>query len=375
MNRIDSRVVGEGDVFFALPGERVSGEAFIEAALRAGAKEVVASMSAETDKRIMRVPSVLGELQRRAQLKLDELGPEIIGVTGSVGKTTTKNLIAAALEGDFQVFKSPGNANSQAGLPLSILNADLAGVDVCVLEMGMSERGEIERLVEMAPPTVGVVTAIGLSHAEGFDSVEAIAREKGMVFASDRLRKGFVGYQAREFFPEMEGAPFCTNPLEGNRALARCVARFFGVSDEVISERLEGCTGERGRMSDGEFCGAKVLDDSYNASRLSFEAAFQNLPKVRGRKIGIIGQMGELGEWAREEHEAVGKMASEHLDLAFLVGEETKVMEKFFVNMGKRVEWFADKNGLRERLEALLRPDDLVFLKGSNSNRLWEIIS
>ena len=203
----DSRLVEEGDLFFAIQGEKVDGHVYLKEVAKKGALAAVVSAAYSGDDfglRLFRVEDVRAALRRLAEQVHQQYPCRVIGVTGSVGKTTAKEFIAELLGGCFRVNKTPGNANSQVGMPLSLLNAK-GDEEVFVAEMGMSQPGEIARLVAIAPPEIALITKIASSHVAFFaDGLQGIALAKGEILSSPKMRLSVMNAQVVPFFSSVK---------------------------------------------------------------------------------------------------------------------------------------------------------------------------
>ena len=343
----DSREVRPGMGFVALKGEKCDGRDFIPQARAAGAADVIVG---------------LDELQRRARERRRTLRAKVIGVTGSSGKTTTKEFLKTFLA----CPGTEGNFNNHIGLPLTILNCP-DDADFLVLEMGTNHPGEIAALCDIADPDVGVVVSIGTAHLEFFGSREGIAREK-MTLAS----------RARDFavLPEDAAAnvpPFpCPLPGPHNLAdmsLAYAVARRLGVSDEVCAARLSDFVLPGARWRRVEKWGATFIDDTYNANPDSMVAAldaFASTP-CDGRRIAVLGDMFELGPQAAELHKKVFAHAMGlGLPLVIGVGELSSQCLCHLV--------YKNVASLKKRFRVDVSAGDLVLLKASHAMRLGDLI-
>jgi UDP-N-acetylmuramoyl-tripeptide--D-alanyl-D-alanine ligase len=331
-----------------------------------------------------------------------------------VGKTTTKELIATLLEGKFRVGKTPGNANSQVGVPLSILNA-AGDEEVFVIEMGMSLPHEIEKLVNIAPPEVALITKIALAHAAFFpDGLEGIAAAKTEILSHPLTRLGVLNHQVAQFrsaktgnclkmtyglegvesdfvlcrdgqnyyVKERDGQtlpfslPFSADHLCENFLGAAAVAKELGMQWPEIIAQAQKLTVFKRRFEKVERGGIVFVNDSYNANPTSMRAALTNLPlPAAGKKrIAALGAMKELGEHTEQSHLAIANLALEHVDYLLCLGEECAGMVDIFEKAQRPVEYFEDLVAMKRRVFEIAEEGDVVLLKGSNSKKMWMIL-
>ncbi len=357
----DSRAVRPGMGFVALKGERADGHAFIPAARAAGAVDIIDG---------------LDELQARARERRRALHATVIGVTGSAGKTTTKELLRAFLSTVGPTSATEGNFNNHIGLPLTILNCP-DDARFLVLEMGTNHPGEIAALCDIAAPDVGVVTNVGTAHLEFFLTREGIAAEKGTL-----LRRAAVGFSPADD-PYLPGTvdthqAWMREALAGvlpgehniaNACLAFAVAERFGCTREGAKAALAGFAlpGERWRRI--EKWGATFIDDTYNANPSSMIAALDAFAATPcdGRRIAVLGDMHELGPRSGELHRQVFDHAMRlGIPLVIGVGEESSKCLCHLV--------YKDVEKLRLRFRADISAGDLVLLKASHAMRLGRLI-
>jgi len=376
---LDSRQVKPGMLFVAVKGERVDGHDFIPQALSAGAAGIIDGRE---------------ELAAAAKAYRASLPAKVIGVTGSAGKTTTKELLAAFLRADcFKVHATAGNYNNDLGLPLTILNAP-RDADFLVLEMGTNHPGEIAALVDVARPDAGVISSIGTAHIEFFKSQDGIADEKGTLFRV--LPPDGVAVMARdnaryERLKAMSAAPVATaepdDPVRSRLAAALAVrlpgrhnvsnahialtcAKHFGVTIEQCLSTLAGFSlpGDRWRVVERD--GVTYISDCYNANPTSMVVALETFAEipVRGRRIAALGDMFELGDVAEEMHRSVGRRARElKMDMIVTAGEQAN-------------EWIGgdvrcrDSEELRNALAGIVRPGDAVLVKASHSMHFEKVL-
>lgn len=436
---IDSRAVGEGMAFVALPGDRVDGNDFVVPAIEAGAHVVVMTASASED--VVEAATLYGcsilravrddgeEFMLRLAAAWRERNPQwkVVGVTGSVGKTTTKDMLAAALATTMPTHATKGNFNNLLGVPLTLFGASPAH-EALVVEMGMNMPGEMERLAAVVRPNVAVVTNVGTSHIGNLGSREGIARAKAQILSCMGRREGIVptvvltdsddfsdliereyaqpadvrvvrvgagegcGLRVVRQTMSEDGLPtVCVRfadglelegmlPLRGSAMVADLLSAMgaawaLGAGREEAFAGILGMSATRMRLevrSTRE--GLRVIDDSYNASPSSIAAALEVLCTMRcdGRRIAVIGEVGELGEQSVQLHGLIGAFAAaKPLDMiVFVGGEAADVMAESALTMGfsaDKLERFATSDDAARVLAPILVPGDLVLAKGSRS--------
>ncbi|MGI9951149.1 UDP-N-acetylmuramoyl-tripeptide--D-alanyl-D-alanine ligase [Moorellaceae bacterium AZ2] len=420
----DSRRICGGEVFFALKGERFDGHDYVDQALDRGAvAAVVARLPSPVKGALIRVPDTLEALQTLAAYHRQKIfRGELIGVTGSSGKTTTKNLVAQVLEANFKVWKTPGNLNNEIGLPLTLLQLTPEH-QVAVVEMAMRGLGEIAALCRMARPTGGIITNIGTAHLGRLGSIANIARAKGELvealppegFAvmngddpwcrrlaqNTRARVVFYGtgessaVQARDIkalgregtefkavFPE--GEVMVHLPVPGlhnvlNSLAAMATGYCLGVGPEDMARRLTSWPKESMRQ---EFLpgprGSYIYNDAYNANPESTTAALQVIAQLPGRKVAVLGDMLELGARAPEFHRRVGRAAAEAgVSLLLTVGEMAREIAQGARAAGMtagQVFSFADPREAGTFLARHLAEGDVVLLKGSRAMSMEQVL-
>lgn len=387
---IDSRRVGSGDVFFALAGSKFDGHDFLgEVATRGCRVAVVAKgyQGKDYGLELIKVDEPLKALQEAAREIQQRRLAKVVAITGSVGKTTTKDFVAQILSLKYRVGKSQGNANSQVGLPLTLINEIKPEDEVIVLEMGMTHPGEIERLVAIAPPDIVVITAIALVHAENFQSLEEIAAAKGEILSHPRTRLAIVGEQARGYCFKPIPTKYCYKSeaigserfpehFAENLVCAQAVARAMGLTEEEIKTATGQLTLPEKRFEIGHKKGVLFVNDSYNASEPSVMAALNSLPKpekAEGKTLAVLGEMLGLGQFSEACHKKVGELALKKVDTLFLVGEGCRPIESLFESRGRPVKRVGAALDLLKDLQSLAQPGDVVLLKGSNFWKIWEL--
>ena len=410
---IDSREAGPGALFVGLPGENVDGGAFAMGALEAGAwgvlvapehaeAEGVAATATAAGAVLLVAQSPLAALQHLARAWRHELGAAVIGVTGSSGKTSTKDLLLAVLAPDRRTFASRANRNTEIGLPLEILAAPL-GSEVLVLEMGMRGAGQIAELAAIAEPSVAVITNVGRAHLELLGSVEAIAAAKAeliaalpprgtaVVPANEPLLAPYlrpdvstvtfgpggdvhlVGADGEHVEIDLDGSPislevpFTQAHMRLNLLAAVAAARAVGVTPRGrIEPVISAGRGERLRLPRH----VTLIDDSYNANPVSMRAALDDLAASDAepaaappRRVAVLGDMLELGPQARDFHLEAGRHADRiGVGLLVTVGPLAAAMASGF---GGEVHSVADAGEAAALIPGLLREGDVVLVKGS----------
>lgn len=384
----DSRKVKPDSLFFALRGEKVDGHMFLEEVANKGAIAAVVAkdyLGPDFGMELIGVDNVRNALQDLAREVFQKNPPLVIGVTGTVGKTTAKEFIAGILSEKFRVGKSEGSQNSQVSLPLIILNWE-GDDEILVLEMGMSEKGELSRLVSIAPPDFGVLTKISLAHSQFFKDIEGIAEAKCELFTSKKMKHAFINKDAKNyqavldlkvpitwFEKAMIPSPLSSSQLLENLGAAVSIARHLGMSEEEImrgAQKLKPFTHRGERI---EKKGVLFIDDTYNASPVAMEAALKSIPEGK-KRIALLGGMKELGAYEEESHRAIGECALPILDELLCVGKECQIMVDLFKKKGKRATLFETKEKAAAHLKKIMQEGDVVLLKGSNSFQLWTIL-
>jgi len=420
----DSRRAAPGDLFVALKGERHDAHAFLDEVAAAGASALLVSglppATEDFDGGIVRVRDSLGALQSLAFHYRRSLGSlHAVGVTGSNGKTSTKDFLKAVLGALGPVNATRGNLNNHIGLPLTILSG--SGEErFGVWEMGMNHPGEIEVLAEIAGVDGAVITHIGSAHIEHMGSRDAIAAEKAELalsvpaggycampvgddyfgYVRDRVRCEMIGVgigegevQARglqsdadgrarfELVSEFGPAAAVSLGVRGrhmvlNALLAAAVGMRAGATPAQAAEALSRAELTGGRLQEREAGGLRFLDDSYNANPDSMRAALAALADsaVAGRRVAVLGFMGELGEHAEREHLSLGGAAADSgIDLLVTVGDRAALVRE---GAGDRVpgRHFPDHESAADFLREDLSPEDLVLVKGSRAAGMERIL-
>lgn len=411
---IDSRTVNPGDLFFAIKGGSFDGHGFLDAAFERGAVGAVVSEDVESAGRpLVRVADTVDALQQLARWARKHWGKQIVAVTGSAGKTTTKDLIAAVLGARYRVGKTAGNFNNHIGLPLSLLRMP-ADAEVGVIEIGMNHAGEIRSLAAIANPQIGVVTNVGYAHIEAFQSIDGIALAKrelieslpadgvAVLNADDERVSGFravhpgriVTYglspsadvHALDLELSAEGSSFTVDGVRFRTALAGrhgvrnilaalAVTRIFAIELEALAPVVASFAPGKMRGERSEWRGITILNDSYNSNP---EAARSMVDVLRGepakRRIAVLGEMLELGLWAEGLHRDLGKYVAE-AGIDVLIG--VRGVSRFMVEEAKQTGrfdhaafFFNEPDEAGAFLRSYVRPGDAILFKGSRGTHV-----
>jgi len=408
---IDSRTIKPGELFIALNGENHKGADFIEEALKKGAVGYI-------------VENSLQALQDIAHHILQRVKPKVIGITGSTGKTSVKDMLSSVLSQKYEVIASQANYNNEVGLPLTLLRLK-PSTEIVILEMAMRGFGQIEALCKIAPPDLAAITNIGQSHIELLQSNENVIKakseiieglkENGTLFlnADDKTtkilleRRGDVitfgsdkkadVYFANPSFDDLARPTFeltidnrqstignpISLPIPGthhviNACCAAAIAIELGLNREMIKKGLENVKLSPGRLDISQTGGLTVINDSYNASPSSMRAALEVLDGVKAEgKVAVLGDMRELGNIAEEEHLKLGrKVAASGIDKLLTVGDLGEVIAKGALQAGmpkEAVSSFRDSARLEEEIISYLAAGNAILIKASRALKLETI--
>lgn len=423
----DSRKAAKGGLFVPIKGARVDAHDFINQVMEAGALATLSEKDlGETEFPYIKVESSLQAVKDIAEFYLKQLEIPVVGITGSVGKTSTKEMISAVLSQKYNVLKTEGNFNNEIGLPLTILRIRREH-EVAVVEMGISEFGEMHRIAKVAKPDICVMTNIGQCHLENLIDRDGVLRAKSEIFDflktdghivlngnDDKLitvqevkgvkpvfyyvedgtakkadlpyeitadaieNKGLRGLNANLHFPE----EVCQihEPIPGvhnvyNACAAACVGRIMGLTNEEICQGIAHAKTIAGRTNLITLGEVLVIDDCYNANPVSMKASLDVLAQADGRKIAVLGDMGELGENEREMHYDVGKYAANTgADILFCCGTLSEELAKGAQRGHTKVMYFADREKLTQTLINFVEAGDTVLVKASHFMEFPKIV-
>jgi UDP-N-acetylmuramoyl-tripeptide--D-alanyl-D-alanine ligase len=401
----DSRDCPKGSIFFALKGDTFNGNAYAASALEKGcAYAVIDEAEYAADDRYIVVPDVLTTLQQLANEHRKALGTPIVGITGTNGKTTTKELVATVLGKKYNVLYTQGNFNNHIGVPKTLLQLTEEH-NMAVIEMGANHPGEIKTLVNIVEPDCGLITNVGKAHLEGFGSFEGVIKTKGELYDFLREHKGkvFIDWENEhlmnissglDLIPYVKGevldcAPYLHFKWDGGEIMTHLIGAYnikkmmaaatvglhFGVSVADINDALAGYIPSNNRSQLTITEKNKLIVDTYNANPTSMMAALQNFSIMQvSPKMAILGDMRELGEVSEAEHKKV---------VDFLTAEEAKAKDGEFLVWLVGAEFsktschfrkFPDVAAVKKALEEEGVPTGYhILIKGSNGIRLFEL--
>lgn len=423
----DTRTIQKGDIYIGIKGEKFDGNEFWKQALDNGAEAVIiqdieiteVEKEKYSNKIIVKVEDTLKALYEIAKYKRSLYDIPVIAVTGSVGKTSTKDVIASVVSSKYKTLKTEGNNNNNIGLPLTILK--LKDHEAMVVEMGMNHFGEISLLTDIARPTLAVITNIGTSHIGNLGSRENILKAKleileGMIVPkiiinndNDLLHKWYeknknkieihtFGIQneseltAKDIKLKEESSEFLAKSPSGlvkinvpvggehfvyNALCAIEVGHILGIADDNIKKGIEKFELTKKRMDIKKLAsGAILINDAYNASYESMKASLNFLARHTGkRKIAVLGDMFELGEYTEELHRNVGKeVVKNGIDILICSGENSKyIIEEAKKSKNLKIYFMNNNEQIVEKLTQELRNGDVVLVKASNGMKFFEI--
>lgn len=418
---VDTRTIQQGDIFFALKGENFNGNEYIIDAIEKGARLcVIDELKVDTKKippnaSIIKVDNAELALGKLAQFYLNKLGTKVVGITGSVGKTSTKDMVSAVLSSKFKILKTNGNFNNHIGLPLTVFRLD-SSYDIAILEMGMNHAGEIEYLANIANPDVAIITNIGMSHIENLGSQQNILKAKMEItcnFKDDNLlvlngddsflttvnsnkykvvkvdTQGTSFISAQNIHCDEMSSSFELKSAQGCRAtqinvpgkhnvnnflLAVAVGEHFGLSIDDMIIGLDSMEKTSMRLDIINNNGYTLINDAYNASPASMKAAIDVARNIKGsRHICVLGTMKELGDMSGEAHKDVALYAqNENIDVIYTTGEYTEQYESVLKEKCKR---FSSKEEMIAAIKKDVRKNDVVLIKASRGAKFEEVFN
>ncbi|BAB81567.1 MAG: UDP-N-acetylmuramoyl-tripeptide--D-alanyl-D-alanine ligase [Clostridium perfringens] len=415
----DTRKIEEGTMFIALKGENFNGNNYVLDAFNKGAKiaivdEVKCDLNElKEDVALIKVQNTGRALMDLAKFYREKLGLKVVGITGSAGKTSTKDLVAAVLSDKYKVFKTKGNFNNEIGLPLMILELD-STYDVAILEMGMRGLGQIKELAEIASPDLGIITNIGISHIEILKTRENILKAKMEIatffdknntlvvcgnddflgalpeaeykivktgvgenfkigaknIALEELSSKFTVYDGEkeeEFSLDMPGEHNISNLM-----LGIAIAKELGVSFEEMKRGLKNIEATSMRLELIKKDGFSILNDCYNSSPVAVKSAIDVMKNIEGkRRIAVLGTMRELGHKSEEAHEEIGKYAKENgIEKVLCFGNFSENIKEGY---GEGCTVYENKEELIKDLLNIICDGDIILVKASRSLKFEEI--
>jgi len=420
----DSRTLEQDDLFVALIGERFDGHGFIPQAIERGASGLVVSKDVGDSpvRDIVLVGDTLQALGDIGRLYRKMFDIPVIGITGSNGKTTTKDMAASVLSHKYQVLKNQGNLNNAIGVPMTLFRLSKA-YEMAIIEMGTGSPGEMSHLVEIVQPDVAVVTNIGPTHLEFFGSVDAVAIEKGLLvqaassavlnaddpraakmrdlvdgrvvlfgleqarLTGDHVLAADIGQDqyGRPEFPLVTGEGKIRIHLSSlgrhniyNALAAASVGILFNVPLDGIRKGLELYEGTSRRMQEMTLDGVRIIDDTYNSNPVSLRAAVDFLSQMEcdGKRIAVVGDMLELGEQSDELHREAGSfIASRRISMLVTVGDKASRIAEAALDDGFNRVFICGSNlEAIERLRGIIGGGDIVLIKGSRGMKMEEIV-
>ena len=408
----DSREVRPGDLYIAISGDRVDGHTFIKDVFEKGAVCALVNSDIENaDEQLIKVNNSVSTIGKVAKAWRNQFDIPVMGITGSNGKTSTKELLKHMLIAQFNIHATEGNFNTSIGLPLTLLRLTKENT-MSLLEMGANQPGDIAQLCEIAQPTHGVITNIAPAHLEGFGTIEAVAKTKGELFAC--LSKGVSFINAADYrvgaleilgdsisfgltpecdYPadihhekdgtitltvDAEEIPTHSVNLTFAKNVIACVAisRTLGLSWGEIRENVASFQPPKGRCEVKNNGMITIIDDTYNANLESTVAAIDYLKAFsgNGQRIFVFGDMFELGDLSQDQHRRVGEKCNEaELSAVFTVGEET-VTTDAIITYSELHKHFDNKDDLLTSLKSIVKDGDKVLVKGSRGMKMETIV-
>lgn len=402
----DSRQIKNGSLFLAIKGERVDGHDYINKCYESGAVCAICEKAPENPtKPYILVDSTLNAVKKIAKTYREKFDIPVVGVSGSVGKTSTKEMLYAVLSQKYKTHKTQGNLNNELGVPLTLLAME-DDTEAAIIEMGISDFGEMTKLAEMDQPTICVLTVIGCCHLENLVDRDGVLKAKTEMFNHARENAEFIlngdddklysvaevngkkpiyfgfasdnDYYAQDIENNGEGGINCSLCFENNKldvkipaignymvsnALAAvAVGKLLGLSHEQLINGVASYKTVGSRANVINTGRIRIIDDCYNANPTSVKASLDTLTNFTGRKVAILGDMKELGENELKLHTETGKYAKTKADIVLAVGPLAQSLSK-----GADGEWFESVEQLKNAVPALIKDGDTVLVKASHS--------
>ncbi len=411
---IDTRTIKPDNLFVAIRGNNVDGHNFIQTAQEKGAAAAIVEHEVTADIPTIIVDDSIKALQKLARHKRHSTSAKIIAITGSVGKTTTKEMLFYGLSPHGKTYRSAGNLNNHIGLPLSLLNAP-EDSEYIILEMGMNHAGEITELTNITQPDIALITKIGQAHIEFFSSVQGIAQAKAEIFSSTKgagilnrddqyyeylysIAKQYkdiskiisagkhqdsdirlISRHAKRLEVQTDKnqkieykLPVPYEHVVDNSLLALAVISALNLDLQTSADNLQNFHIEEGRGNLHHKNDITIIDDSYNSSPLSVKASLEALSTFKGRKIAVLGDMLELGSMSRTLHEEIIKEIDLcRIDMVFTVGKYMQYLSSI-LPPEKRGKHFADSDSVE--LSSYIKQGDIILVKGSRSIRMEKVV-
>ena len=415
----DSRLIEEGYLYLPFVGAKVDGHDFIPQVFEKGALCTLSEKKLDINKPYILVKSVADALKAIAEFYREQLSCKIIGITGSVGKTSTKEIIASVLSEKYQVLKTEGNYNNEIGMPLTMLKIR-DNHQIAVIEMGISDFGEMHRLANISKPDVCVITNIGTCHLENLGDRDGVFRAKTEMFEhaqkdcfvvlngdDDKLinvkevnghepmffgintkqNVGIVSHTSKGVMgTEVEIRYFDKTfttliPIPGfhmiyNALAATCIGVHFGMSFSEIDSGIRKLKAINGRNNIFNVNNITVIDDCYNANPMSMKASLNVLSEADGRKVAILGNMYELGDNEAELHRQVGEEAARlKIDEVICIGDLAQNIADAAKSGCNMVYHFNNKQDFESNISEYIKPGDTVLIKASNGMKFTTIVN
>ena len=406
----DTRTINQGECYVGVMGDNFDGNKFYKDAFKLGAKACILDHFGATDEEmgnIILVEDSIKAIQSLASYLIDNVDAKVVAVTGSAGKTGTKDMIYSVLSQKYKVFKTPGNNNNTIGMPFALLN--YINEDIIVLEMGMNSFGEIDALSRIAKPDIAVITNIGTAHIGKLGSRENILKAKlevlngmnsdgilvinndndmlrlvngidqrivkfGIENESDYNASNISMKNGKTFFEinnKEYNIPVLGNVFAYNALCAYTVGKLFNLTDDEIHDGLEKVILTGNRMQIIEENNYTIINDTYNANKEAMISSIDTLSSFDNRKVAILGDMLELGEYEEDIHREVGKYLNGRVDLLITIGTLSKYINDEF--NGTKYH-FNDKESAIKEIKSFINEKDVILVKASQGMKLIEIV-